>query len=145
MISPVKSPVITSPYGWRSLHGQRQFHDGIDVISAIGDKSVYAICPGIVVHDVDYYDESKRWTDGRHSAGNMVIILHEVGELKFYLRYLHLVENYVSLRGIVEEGDPIGMYGDVGYSFGAHLHVDLYTFPQWEKIDPTPIIGQLLI
>jgi murein DD-endopeptidase MepM/ murein hydrolase activator NlpD len=142
MILPVKGPFkITSPYGWRTLNGAKQFHDGIDWIGA--NTNVYAIAPGICAFDMDTYSEALRWTDQKHSAGNMVIIQHTINGFIFYVRYLHLIKNIISQKERIEEGQKIGEYADVGYSFGAHLHLDAYD-NKWNKIDPTPLFRGLL-
>jgi murein DD-endopeptidase MepM/ murein hydrolase activator NlpD len=120
------------------LNGKRQFHDGIDYVSD-SSKHVLAIADGYVVTDVDYYEHSKRWTDRRHSAGNMVIIKHKIHGKDYFVRYLHLTENRVEEGLEVSQGDQIGTMGDVGYSFGIHLHIDFYN-KSWVKIDPTPIL-----
>ena len=137
MIAPVKKPVVTSKYGMRMRNAKREFHDGIDFISAIGFE-VYAIADGEVVFDQDDYNDKLRWIDRRHSGGNMIIIKHQIHDQEHFVRYLHLVTNKVSVGQAVKEGDLIGIYGDVGQSQGAHLHNDMYTMG-WVKIDPTPI------
>lgn len=140
MVRPVKEPHrVTSGYGPRVLNGVNQFHDGIDYIHKYGDNTVLAMDPGVVTYDQDNYDDSKRWTDPKHSAGNMLIIKHDINGENFYIRYLHLQNNYVAVGDVVEEGQEIGQYSDVGYSFGAHLHIDMYTMG-WRKINPTQII-----
>jgi murein DD-endopeptidase MepM/ murein hydrolase activator NlpD len=136
MILPVKKPYrITSPYGWRTLQKKQQFHDGIDFVSS-SSKDVLSILDGVVMFDMDNYDEALRWTDGKHSGGNMIIIKHEFNGKKYFARYLHLGKNTVKKSETIKEGHVIGQYSDVGYSFGAHLHFDLYD-DKWKKIDPT--------
>jgi murein DD-endopeptidase MepM/ murein hydrolase activator NlpD len=54
------------------------------------------------------------------------------------------VENYISKGQIIRAGDLIGMYADVGYSFGAHLHLNIYNMA-WRAIDPTPILKSINI
>lgn len=130
---PVDDYKITSDYGWRKLNGEKQFHDGIDFVGS--SNAVYAISNGIVEYDQDDYNHELRWMDRHHSAGNMVIIRHTIGGEMYYVRYLHLAENTVSKNDFVNEGDIIGAYGDVGYSFGAHLHVDVYDM-KWKKKNP---------
>ena len=133
---PIKEYRISSPYGKRILNGKEQFHDGIDFVSLTNDKTVRAITDGIVCFDVDYYEEAKRWTDKRHSAGNYVIIKHNINDKLYYVRYIHLGINYCYEGQQVEKGEPVGVYADVGYSFGSHLHFDSYN-SKWEKIDPS--------
>ncbi len=140
MLKPVKSPKITSPYGYRTLNGKKQFHDGIDFVSRDADASVFSIGSGLVTYDKDDYIHLKRWVSRKDSAGNYVIIKTRIGDNLYYVRYLHLKENHIAINETVEDGQKIGEYADVGYSFGAHLHLDMYTM-DWHKIDPTKIIG----
>jgi murein DD-endopeptidase MepM/ murein hydrolase activator NlpD len=143
MKPPVDKPVITSPYGMRTLNGKRQFHDGIDFVSGDKSSNVYSILPGVVTLDYDHYDDGKRWSDPANSAGNYVIIKSNINGEDHFVRYLHLKENFVSENQKVEEGFLIGTYADVGFSFGAHLHLDMYN-SRWVKIDPTPIINEII-
>ena len=138
-MTPVKDAKVTSPYGWRTLNGKKQFHDGIDFVSTTGDNTVRAIADGKVCYDVDYYEESKRWTDKRHSAGNYLIIKHAINGKTYYGRYFHLGENYVSNGDVVVEGQAIGYYADAGISYGAHLHFDIYD-DKWKKLNPTEFV-----
>lgn len=143
MKPPVKKQLITSPYGPRVLNGQKNFHDGIDFISKTNSRDVFSIADGECTFDFDNYDDRKRWTDRQHSAGNMVIIKSKIDGVDYYIRYLHLKENNLTNGQKIKEGDKIGEYADVGYSFGAHLHLDMYDMA-WKKIDPTPVIKQIL-
>lgn len=144
MIEPVKKHRVSSPYGKRILKGKEQFHDGIDFVSKVKSASVYSIGPGECTYDFDNYDDKKRWNlRDKHTAGNMVIIKTEIGGKQYYVRYLHLKENTLTNGQPVAEGDKIGEYADVGYSFGAHLHLDIYDM-KWRKIDPTPILAEIL-
>lgn len=142
---PVVEPHrITSPYGWRKLKGRngkvsQQMHEGIDYVSDSGSIDVLAIADGIVVLDQDDYDPAKRWTDRKHSAGNMLIVCHNLHGKQYYVRYLHLGKNTVSKGEKVERGQKIGEYGDHGFSFGPHLHVDMYD-AKWKRLDLTPIL-----
>ena len=139
---PVSNPYkITSGYGWRTLNGSKQFHDGIDFIGA--NKNVYSIAPGICAFDMDNYSEALRWIDSKHSAGNMVIIQHTIDDAIYYVRYMHLLKNLISQKEYVTEGQKIGEYADVGYSFGAHLHLDVYD-RAWKKLDPNVILKGIL-
>lgn len=135
---PVNNHVITSDYGYRVLRGNREFHDGIDFISR-ESNIVYAVAGGTVIFDMDNYDDSLRWSKPEHSAGNYVIISHEINGALYYCRYLHLGKNFVSIKERVIPNTRIGTYADAGRSYGAHLHFDVYT-EKWEKINPHIIL-----
>lgn len=141
-MEPVKNYRVTSNYGYRTLGKIRQFHDGIDFVSRDGDNSVMSIGSGIVVFDMDDYDDKQRWISPRHSAGNYLIIKTHIEEKIYFVRYLHLAENLVKINAPIKAGQHIGNYGDVGYSFGAHLHLDIYT-EGWKKIDPRQVLKSI--
>ncbi len=143
---PVKGPIVSSHFGWRTLNGQRNWHIGTDYISADPAREVRAILPGEVCIDFDGYEHAKRWS-GPHTAGNYVCIKHEtpVGVLRrqfglhLFWRYLHLEQNRCTLRQLVKQGDIIGVYGDVGFSYGPHLHLEAYSL-DWQVVDHRPIL-----
>jgi murein DD-endopeptidase MepM/ murein hydrolase activator NlpD len=136
MIIPVAKPYrITSKYGERILNGTKEFHHGIDFVSTTGLRDVYAVLDGEVVYDKNNYDHNNRWTKSE-SGGNMIILKHTVCGKIYYTRYLHLVSNRVSKNDRVHKGMLIGSYADVGRSFGAHLHFDLWD-GKWTRINPT--------
>ena len=141
MISPVKNPIVTSPYGKRMLNGVEQFHPGIDYVSGVGDPSVSSILPGIVVLDFDDYEDAKRWFDPKSSAGNYVCVQHFLpsGDY-FFARYLHLAKNNVSHAQRIPEGYILGPYANVGISYGAHLHIESYD-AKWVPTDIGLILG----
>ena len=149
LVRPVRyNPTVTSPYGPRPGIGNG-FHDGIDYIN--GDdkgmnvtpdvnRDVVAMGDGVVIYDYDSYNEAYRWggNNGQDTAGNMVIIQHNINGVEYFIRYLHLKKNHVSIGERVKIGQVIGEYADVGYSFGAHVHIDMYTI-NWQPINPTQI------
>jgi murein DD-endopeptidase MepM/ murein hydrolase activator NlpD len=133
---PLNNFKITSHYGKRILNGKEEFHDGIDFVSN-KNNNVYAICDCTCSYDMDNYDEALRWTDKHHSGGNMVIVDFQKENTIFHMRFLHLFDNLIKMNQKIKEGDLIGHYADVGYSFGSHLHNDLYITSTngWEKIN----------
>lgn len=134
MRSPVEKPIVTSHYGWRTLNRQKQFHTGIDYVSGTGNKTVFAIAAGTVVLDFDSYEEGLRWKDPEHSAGNYICVKHDLAQGSFFVRYLHLKVNTVKHGQKVLEGQTLGEYADVGFSYGAHLHIEAYD-SKWKPCD----------
>jgi len=130
---PVDNAIITSHYGDRTLNGKKEFHDGIDFISRENNK-VYSPFTGKVIYDQDDYEEAKRWIDKHHSAGNMVILKYKIREQEYFMRFVHIIENFVYKNQSILEGDVLGHYADVGKSYGAHLHNDLWD-KNWNKLN----------
>jgi murein DD-endopeptidase MepM/ murein hydrolase activator NlpD len=139
MRSPVEKPVVTSHYGWRLLNGQKQWHTGIDYVSGAGNKTVSAIANGTVVLDFDDYVDAKRWTDPASSAGNYICVKHDLAQGSFFVRYLHLKKNTVTHGQKVLEGQILGDYADVGFSYGSHLHIEAYD-SQWKPFDISELL-----
>lgn len=98
---------VTSRYGYR----KGRYHNGIDIGLNTGD-TVRAAWSGKVRY--------AKYNDG--GFGNLVIIRHENGLETFYA---HLSKNIVFPNDEVKAGDPIGLGGNTGRSFGPHLHFEV--------------------
>ncbi|TNE53029.1 MAG: LysM peptidoglycan-binding domain-containing protein [Bacteroidetes bacterium] len=99
--------VITSRYGYR----RGRYHNGIDINLETGD-TVLACWSGKVRY--------AKFNEG--GFGNLVIIRHHNG-LETY--YAHLSKHLVAPNSEVKAGDPIGLGGNTGRSFGSHLHFEV--------------------
>ncbi len=111
---------ITSRFGWR--RGRQ--HNGTDIDLKTGD-TVRAAWGGRV-----------RYAKYNLSGfGNLVIIRHYNGLETFYA---HLNKHLVVPNQIVNAGDPIGLGGNTGHSYGSHLHFEVrfYDIP----LNPEKII-----
>ncbi len=105
-VMPVRN-VVTSRYGWR----KGRMHYGIDLNLNTGD-TVYASFSGRIRY--------AKFNDGGY--GNLVVIRHYNG-LETY--YAHLSKIDVVPNQLVEAGQAIGLGGNTGRSFGAHLHYEV--------------------
>jgi len=109
LVWPVTGP-ITSPFGWRILWGQRNFHTGMDIGVGYGTP-VGAATPGKVV--------LAGWDGG---YGRCVLIDHGDG---LATRYAHLSRIDVGLGEQVSRGAVIGNVGESGNADGPHLHFEV--------------------
>lgn len=98
--------VITSRYGYRK--GGK--HTGIDIDLETGD-TVYAAWTGKV--------RFAKYHSGGY--GNLVIIRHPNG---METLYGHLSKHLVYPDQDIVAGEPIGLGGNTGHSFGSHLHFE---------------------
>lgn len=107
---------VTSPRGWRTLNGVRDYHKGIDLV---GEDShvVYAICDGYCTTRTQYNDEGKM--DG---FGHYVTQTIADGRRVFYA---HLASFSITDNQYVTAGTPIGIMGATGNVTGAHTHLEL--------------------
>lgn len=101
---------VTSPRGYRTLNGKREFHKGIDLVG-IDDKTVYSICDGTV-----------RTAYQANGAGNYIVVTMTDGRRVFYM---HLASFLVKNGAKIKRGEPIGIMGNTGNSTGAHTHLEI--------------------
>ena len=105
---PIKWNVITSEFKYRVRF--KRFHYGVDIKGYTGD-TIYAAWEGkarVVKFDPKGY-------------GKVVILRHPNG---LETVYGHLSEQLVKTNQVVKAGEPIGLCGNTGRSFGSHLHFE---------------------
>lgn len=91
-------------------------HLGIDLSNTNKTIEIYPIASGVVF--AKYYD----------NYGALVLkIRHNVNGKYIYSTYAHLSAWYVNIGDVVTPNTVIGRMGNTGYSFGAHLHLELTT------------------
>jgi murein DD-endopeptidase MepM/ murein hydrolase activator NlpD len=103
---------LTDPFGPRThpLTGKRQFHNGLDIATQLGNK-VIAPADGYVI-----------LTDYTSILGNLICIDHGFG---FSTRYGHLASFAVKEGDRVKRGQVIGYVGSTGRSTAPHLHYEV--------------------
>ncbi len=97
---------VTSEFGWR----KRRPHYGTDIDLETGDTVMAA------------FDGMVRIAKLNRSYGNVVIIRHKNG---LETVYAHLSKILVEAGQVLEAGQIIGLGGNTGHSFGAHLHFEI--------------------
>jgi murein DD-endopeptidase MepM/ murein hydrolase activator NlpD len=97
---------VTSEFGWR----KRRPHYGTDIDLETGDTVMAA------------FDGMVRIAKLNRSYGNVVIIRHKNG---LETVYAHLSKILVEAGQVLEAGQIIGLGGNTGHSFGAHLHFEM--------------------
>ena len=128
---PYKGDVrVSSPFGWRTMNGERVYHKGIDLVGT--DKTVRAVVGGVVVQSIVITDPKNRTSEW----GNYVRVDGEDGRLYYYC---HLSKRLLDRGAKVSVGDAIGIEGSTGKSTGSHLHFEVRE--NGKSIDPTTIIG----
>lgn len=118
---PTTNRIVTSNYGYRPRF--RRQHKGIDIDANRGD-TIRAAFDG-KVRIVEFQ---------KGGYGNVVVIRHPNG---LETVYGHLSKHLTQKGNIVKAGDPIGLAGNTGRSYGAHLHFE--TRLLGEYIDPSKL------
>ena len=128
---PYKGDVrVSSPFGWRTMNGERVYHKGIDLVGT--DKTVRTVVGGVVGQSIIITDPKNRTSEW----GNYVRVDGEDGRLYYYC---HLSKRLVDRGAKVAVGDAIGIEGSTGKSTGSHLHFEVRE--NGTSIDPTKILG----
>lgn len=124
---------LTSPYGNRVLNGINEFHPGYD-LAGIGSIDVVAVEGGKVVQSRIVTDKTNRtW-----QWGNYICIKTDSGQYQYYC---HLSIRYAKYGQTVKAGDIIGVMGNTGYSFGAHLHFEVRQPDGKTTVCPETVLG----
>lgn len=119
--------IISSPFGMRELYGDTRFHKGVDLVG-IDDKTILSPIDGTVMSSTIVTDKSNlTW-----EWGNYIRIDSDDG---YKLFFCHLSERLVDVNYKIKKGEPIGVEGTTGYTFGSHLHFEVRT-AQNVSIDP---------
>ncbi|MCD7900039.1 MAG: peptidoglycan DD-metalloendopeptidase family protein [Bacteroides sp.] len=105
---PTPSTRITSKFGPR----RGRMHNGIDVKVQVGD-TIYAAFDGKI--------RMVRDQGRRKGYGKYVVIRHDNG---LETVYGHLSKHLVKEDELVKAGEPIGLGGNTGRSYGSHLHFE---------------------
>ena len=119
--STVLPPSVSGFYrpmqsGYVTQNWMNAGHLGMDLSNTDKTIEIYPIATGVVFKK--YYD----------SAGALVLkIRHNVNGTYLYSTYAHLSAWYVNEGDIVTPNTVIGRMGNTGYSFGAHLHLEITT------------------
>lgn len=99
-------------------------HNGIDIVKE-GYMLDYVLAhsDGVVVEVIDDCKENTPYD--KYNPGNMIKIEHNGG---YFTRYLHLQYDSLKVKvgGKVKKGQIIGYMGNTGYSFGGHLHFEIW-------------------
>jgi len=93
------------------------FHNGVDFTPG-GGTPIYAIADGVVTLHADQYG----------GFGNYVVLQHSINGQNVKSLYAHMITGSSPLvvGEEIKVGDFIGLVGDTGNSYGAHLHFELH-------------------
>ena len=133
MRAPLNTPYkITSGYiargdyqNYRTVFGRQEPHEALDIINVNNDRRVYPILDGVVI--------LAEWDD---NAGDYIILQHYIHNEIKYSKYCHIEQLLCKKSDTVNVNNPIGYYGQVGRSTGAHLHYEVFD-GNWQRLNPS--------
>lgn len=117
---------VTSPYGWRTLNGKVQFHYGQDIVGD-NNQNIRAIWNAIKCEVVKTYNGGRGWTVYLYYNNTLRVLNQHMGRID--------VQNGQK----VKQGQVIGLMGNTGDSFGAHLHIEVQVYKngKWTPVEPS--------
>lgn len=104
---------VTSPRGWRTLNGVKEYHGGLDLV-ALDDVTVYAIADGTV--DATPYE-----------PGGFGYYVRQVLPDGRRIYYGHMIRGSITVKAgqTIRAGDALGVMGASGRATGAHTHLEI--------------------
>ncbi len=119
---PYSNTYVSSSFKMRTLNGVTKQHNGIDICRWGGTHgaTIVAVKDGTV--EVAY-------KSGNNGGYGLYVVINHGNGVKTY--YAHLSSTLVSVGDYVTQGTTIGLAGNTGYSFGAHLHFGLMINGGW--------------
>lgn len=115
----ITKPKITSKFGYRidPKTGKKTFHNGLDLISKVGNRNLFAVDDGYVQKVVN--NQSKATT----GYGNYIWIRYPRYNLS--LLYAHCNSIKKKKGDKVKKGVIVAIEGTTGKSTGVHLHLGM--------------------
>lgn len=99
---------------------------GIDFITNSGDKTLLSMSSGTIEY-VHCYDERRAQdTSTYDSLGRFIVAKYILDKVIVYVRYCHNYDVDIKAGHVIAVGNALGEYGNTGYSFGDHVHVDFW-------------------
>ena len=133
----ITKPKITSPFGYRihPITNKKAFHYGLDLVSRVGNRNLFAIDDGYVQKVVTGKNKSKT------GYGNYIWVRYPRYNLS--LLYAHCDSIKKKKGDKVKKGDVVAIEGKTGAATGVHLHLGMTrigsnTYLNPEKFDMLP-------
>lgn len=120
---PEQLESFTSDFGYRTINGKKQWHNGVDMRQNydLGKKTRICAAADGVVKDIRLLQgESLPPYTG---YGKIILLEHPTG---LFTLYAHLDQVLVKKGQQVKQGQHIGYMGTTGQSTGVHLHFTIY-------------------
>lgn len=127
----------------RLTQGFGPSHRAYDIVSypaggaVPGDSLVRCVAGGVVGQSLIIQNRN----DPTWEWGNYVRV--DSADKRHYVFYCHLASRLVSTGQAVKAGDALGVMGNTGYSFGAHVHLEVRNFGTTAAVDPRCLLSEM--
>jgi hypothetical protein len=129
---PLDNGKITSTFG--ESRGDH-FHDGSDMISSV--RKVYPPQQGKLLYT---WNHALFPFDPYTGSGNYKILSHSDQTATMFL---HL-EDTEDVSAEYSEKDSVGLFGNTGRSYGAHIHFTLIDLKKMDSLNPYTVLPKLI-
>ena len=121
---PYGNTYLSSSYKMRTLNGVTRMHNGIDICrwGGTAGANVVAVKEGTV--EVAYHS-------GYNGGYGLYVVVNHGNGVKTY--YAHFSKTLVNVGDYVTQGTVLGLAGNTGRSFGAHLHFGVMVNGSWQN------------
>jgi murein DD-endopeptidase MepM/ murein hydrolase activator NlpD len=115
----ITKPKITSPFGYRihPITHKKTFHNGLDLVSSVGNRNLFAIDDGYVQKVVNNQSKAKT------GYGNYIWVRYPRYNLS--LLYAHCDSIKLKKGAKVKKGTIVAIEGKTGAATGVHLHLGM--------------------
>lgn len=127
-INPAPNARLTSKFGYRTINGKKEWHQGID-LAQTGTVPILAAADGVV---------REVWGEKVSSYGNVIFLQHTIKGKRMDTTYAHLKSISVKKGQKVKQGQVIGYMGNTGRSYGQHLHFEIHN-GAWKSGQPNAV------
>lgn len=121
---PYSNTYVSSSYKMRTLNGVTRMHNGIDICrwGGTAGANVVAVKEGTV--EVAYHS-------GYNGGFGLYVVVNHGNGVKTY--YAHFSKTLVNVGDYVTQGTVLGLAGNTGRSYGAHLHFGVMVNGAWKN------------
>lgn len=114
---------VCQAFGKKISYQTCGFHTGLDICAKNGDD-ILAMASGVVVHVGPLWYDAPGTGRGPYS----IVVDHGNG---FYSTYGHNSKTIVKVGDNIVAGQKIGEIGNLGFSYGPHLHLEVLENAKW--------------
>ena len=133
---------IFSPFSpSRTIKGVTKPHRGADIVATTGTPVAYNTTGKVIDINTGCQATGPNRLACGGGFGNNVLIQNQDGST---IRLAHLSKVNVRLNQSVSAATTIGLTGNTGHSYGAHLHVEYIPPGSTKQVDPAPYLDKYI-
>ncbi len=121
---PYSNTYVSSSFKMRTLNGTTKMHNGLDISRWGGSAGLNIIAAKEGTVEVAYHS-------GYNGGYGLYVVVNHGNGVKTY--YAHMSKTLVNVGDYVTQGTVLGLVGNTGRSYGAHLHFGVMVNGAWKN------------